>query len=297
MKVLIVEDDVAIRSMMEKTINRAGYETQSAVDGEQGLKLFKEFKPEVVLSDINMPVMTGLELLERIRSNDADVLFIIFSTLDSPEFILQALRLKANDYLIKPVPGRVVTALLDKYATIINGRTKKREVLGMIYSLTLGMKIGNDLDLVSKVVDQLMVETEKNIGPAHRFGIHLGLVEMLTNSIEHGNLDISYEEKTAAMAGTVEQWREFLRLRYENPLYAHRLVNLKFKLDKDRCEWLLTDQGKGFDWKNIPDPAKLENLLEAHGRGILLSSMQFDEITYLGNGNQVRLVKHLTAPT
>lgn len=297
MKVLIVEDDAAIRSMTEKTINRAGYETQSAADGEQGLKLFKEFKPEVVLSDINMPVMNGLEMLERVRSVDADVLFIIFSTLDSPEYILQALRLKANDYLIKPVPGRVVTALLDKYATIIAGRTRNREVLGMIYSLTLGMKIGNDIDLVSRVIDQLMLETEKNIGPADRFGVHLGLVEILTNSIEHGNLEISYEEKSLAMAGTVTQWKEFLQQRYQNPMYADRLVNLEFKLDKNRCEWLFTDQGPGFDWKNIPDPSQLDNLLEAHGRGIMLSSIQFDEITYLGNGNQVRLVKHLNAQT
>ncbi len=294
MKVLIVEDDAAIRSMMEKTVSRAGYETQSAPDGEQGLKLFKEFKPEVVLSDINMPVMNGLDMLARIRSIDANSLFIIFSTLDSPEFILQALRLKANDYLIKPVSGRTVTALLDKYAAIIAGRTRNREVLGMIYSLTLGMNIGNDLDLVSKVVDQLMLETEKNIGPADCFGVHLGLVEMLSNSIEHGNLEISYEEKSKAMDGSVEQWKGFLQERYKNPLYADRLVNLEFKMVKDRCEWLFTDQGPGFDWKNIPDPSKPENLLEAHGRGIMLASMQFDEITYLGKGNQVRLVKHLS---
>ena len=294
MKVLIVEDDDAIRGMMEKTVQRAGYETLSAPDGAKGLNLFKEFQPELVLSDISMPVMNGLEMLEKIRNLDANSLFIIISTLDSPEYILQALRLKANDYLVKPALGKKLTDLVDKYAAIIAGRTKTREVLGMIYCMTLGMKIGNDLGIVSKIVDRLMLETEQVIAPSDRIGVHLGLVEMLTNSIEHGNLEISYEEKSLAMEGTVQQWKEFLQQRYNNPIYASREVCLEYQLGKDSCEWLITDQGPGFDWKSIPDPANPENLLSSHGRGVMLATLQFDEITYIGKGNQVRLVKRLS---
>ena len=294
MKVLIVEDDAGIRGMMEKTVQRAGYETLSAPDGAQGLKLFKEFQPELVFSDINMPIMTGLEMLEKIRNIDANSLFIIISTLDSPEFILQALRLKANDYLVKPALGKKLIELLDKYAAIIAGRTKAREVLGMIYSMTLGMKIGIDLGLVSKIVDRLMLETEQVIAPDDRIGVHLGLFEMLTNSIEHGSLEISYEEKSAAMESETQTWKSFLQERYLNPLYASREVDLEYQLSEDRCEWLITDQGPGFDWQSIPDPANPENLLASHGRGVMLATLQFDEITYIGKGNQVRLVKKLS---
>ncbi|HAE40213.1 MAG TPA: hypothetical protein DCG57_16505 [Candidatus Riflebacteria bacterium] len=293
-KILIVEDDDAIRSIMEKTVQRAGYETLSAPDGAQGLKLFKEFQPELVFSDINMPVMTGLEMLEKIRNIDTDSLFIIISTLDSPEYILQALRLKANDYLIKPALGKKLTDLLDKYGAIIAGRTKCREVLGMIDSMTLSMKIGNDLGLVSKIVDRLMLETEQVIAPNDRIGVHLGLFEMLTNSIEHGSLEITYEEKSAAMESEVQTWKSFLQQRYQNPLYASREVCLEFQLGKECCEWLITDQGPGFDWKSIPDPDDPENILSSHGRGVMLATMQFDEITYIGKGNQVRLVKKLS---
>ncbi|OGK10349.1 MAG: hypothetical protein A2W80_05495 [Candidatus Riflebacteria bacterium GWC2_50_8] len=294
MKVLIVEDNAAIRGMMEKTVQRAGYETLSAPDGAQGLKLFKEFQPELIFSDINMPIMTGLEMLEKIRNIDTNCLFIIISTLDSPEYILQALRLKANDYLVKPALGKKLTDLLEKYADIIAGRTKTREVLGMIYSMTLGMKIGNNLGLVSKIVDRLMLETEQVIAPDDRIGVHLGLFEMLTNSIEHGSLEISYEEKSEAMESEVQTWKSFLQQRYQNPLYASREVCLEYQLGKECCEWLITDQGPGFDWKSIPDPDDPENLLSSHGRGVMLATMQFDEITYIGKGNQVRLVKKLS---
>lgn len=291
MKVLIVEDEDSIRDLMIMTVQGGGYEAQGARDGAQGLKLYREFKPAVILSDINMPVMDGLELLEKIRRTDSNVLFIIISTLDAPKYTLQALRLKANDYLVKPFIGKNLLALLGKYADILANRTKDREVLGMIFSRALNMKIANRLDLVSKIADRLMLETEQIISPAERLGTHLGLVEMLTNSIEHGNLEITYPEKSQALDGATNQWQELLSRRCLSPDFADRLVDLEFHLTKDRCEWLITDQGPGFDWMTLPDPKDPENLLASHGRGILLANLRFDEVTYLGKGNQVRLVK------
>jgi serine/threonine-protein kinase RsbW len=60
----------------------------------------------------------------------------------------------------------------------------------------------------------------------------------------------------------------------------------------DTCEWLITDEGAGFDFPHLPDPTDPENILAAHGRGILLSRMQFNVFEYLGSGNCVRLVKN-----
>lgn len=294
MKVLIVEDNKAIRDLTEKTVKRAGYDVQAAPDGAQGLKLFKEFKPEVVLSDINMPVMNGLELLEKIRIFDSNTLFIVVSTLDSPEYILQALRLKANDYIVKPFAAKEMLAMLEKYSGILASRTKNREVLGLIDNMVLKMRVGNRLDLVGKIVDRLMIETEQVISQADRFGVHLGLVEMIVNAIEHGNLEITYDEKSQAMEGSHRQWDDLVNNRCMASEYADRLINLDFSMTKDRCEWLITDQGPGFDWKKIPDASDPENLTASHGRGILLTTMQFDEVTYIGKGNQVRLVKNLS---
>jgi CheY-like chemotaxis protein len=291
-KVLIVEDEKEVRELMVMTARSGGYETQSAQDGAQGLKVFREFQPEVILSDINMPVMDGLEMLEKIRKIDSNVLFIIISALDSPKYTLQALRLRANDYLVKPFLGKDVLGLLEKYSLILASRSGDREILGMIYNRVLGMKIANRLDLVGKIVNRLMLETEQIIALPDRLGVHLGLVEILSNAIEHGSLEITFEEKSEALDGTSQQWNELLERRCLAPEYADRLVDLEFHLSKERCEWLFTDQGPGFDWKNLPDPTDPANLLASHGRGILLANMQFNEVTYLGKGNQVRLVKN-----
>ena len=138
-----------------------------------------------------------------------------------------------------------------------------------------------------------MLETEQVISETERLGVHLGLVEMLTNAIEHGSLAITYDEKSQALEGTVQQWKEFVKQRGLAPQHVDRVVDLEFHMTKDCCEWIITDQGTGFDWKNIPDLNDPEIILSSHGRGILLTTLQFSEVTYRGNGNQVRLVKRI----
>jgi len=295
MKVLVVEDDETARDYMVMTIESLGHETFSANDGVDGLKAFKTTQPDVVFSDIQMPNMDGLELLEHIRKADADVLIIMYSALDTPEYILKALRLKANDYLVKPVSAKAIVNILEKYADVLENRTRAREVLGLIYRHDLGMEISNKIDLLSKVVDRLMLETENALCPNDRLGIHLGLMEILVNAIEHGNLAITYAEKTQAMEGALDEWESLINSRLGAQPYKDRKVNIDFHMNRERCEWLITDQGAGFAWNELPDPNAPENLVKySHGRGIMLAKLQFDEFTYLGSGNQIRLTKHLS---
>lgn len=293
MKILIVEDDDATRSLMTMVIKKQGHETISAPDGLEGLKAFKTFQPDIVFADIQMPNMDGLEMLEKLRKIDSNALVIINSTLDSPQYTLKALRLKANDYLVKPVMEKDIIAILAKYSGILENRTRMRDVYGLIHRRSLGMEIFNQLDLVCKIVDRLMLETEHALPEKDRLGIHLGLVEILANAIEHGNLQITYDEKTQALEGANGDWTKLIETRVNTSPYKDRTVNIEFNMNKERCEWLITDQGPGFAWNDIPDPNDPENLLASHGRGIMLTRLQFDECSYLGSGNQVRLAKRL----
>ncbi len=293
MKILVVEDDEATREVMVMGLRGLGHETAVASDGRAGLQLFNAFKPDIVFADIQMPVMNGLEMLEKLRKIDNEALVIINTTLDSPEYTLQALRLKANDYLVKPVLIRDIVAILDKYSDVLQHRTIDREVLGMISRRELCMEIGNDLTLLGKIVDRLLLETEAAVKPNDRLGIRLGLMEILINAIEHGNLAITYEEKSHAIESGPDGLEKLVEMRMHNSPYQDRRVKIEFSLTRERCEWRVTDQGAGFDFENLPDPNDPENLVKCHGRGILLARLQFDECVFLGNGNQVHMIKRL----
>ncbi|HOY66647.1 MAG TPA: ATP-binding protein [Candidatus Ozemobacteraceae bacterium] len=157
------------------------------------------------------------------------------------------------------------------------------------------MQVGNVPEIVGKVADRLMQETEGRIRPAERLGIRLGLIEIIRNAIEHGNLGITYDEKTAALDGDPSAFERLISERMADPSRKERHVDIRFQMDGAQCEWIISDEGAGFDWQSVPDPNDPANLLSTHGRGILLTRLNFDAVSYFGRGNQVSLRKSLPA--
>jgi len=296
MKVLVVEDDEISRTIVTTVTGEAGYEVMEACNGVEALSLFESFQPDLVFSDISMPEMDGLQLLEKIRKKSHDVIVIMTTGHGTAEYTLKALQLHANDYLVKPIPARNILTALAKYEDVVASRSIEREVLGLILHRQLTMRMGNRPEIAAKVADRLLLETEGRIPLAERLGIRLGLVEIILNAIEHGNLAITYEEKTRALSAGPDGFLELVERRMESAPYKDRSVLIRFLMDGDRCEWTITDEGDGFDWTKIPDPNDPQNLLAMHGRGLLMTRLNFDEVVYEGRGNQVTLRKRISHP-
>lgn len=104
MKVLLVEDDemlaYIIKDGLENTIR--GYEVRVAENGEQGLKAWKEFQPDLILCDVQMKGMNGLEMAERIRETDPYTPLLFTSVLTSPMDVVAGIKTGANNYIKKP---------------------------------------------------------------------------------------------------------------------------------------------------------------------------------------------------
>lgn len=102
-KVLIVEDDEALRTVFCMIVERAGYNVQLAKDGSEGLKQLSSFSPDIVLLDMLMPVKSGLELLQeaQVTKNYPETTVIVLSNLSDSKTIDKALELGAVKHLIK----------------------------------------------------------------------------------------------------------------------------------------------------------------------------------------------------
>ena len=102
-KLLIVEDNESLASVMSDTFTDEGFEVKSASDGEEGLKLATEFQPDVILLDVLMPKMDGLEMLKQLREQDGGdkVLVMALTNSDNSEHVLELMNLGVNDYLTK----------------------------------------------------------------------------------------------------------------------------------------------------------------------------------------------------
>jgi DNA-binding response OmpR family regulator len=103
MKVLIVDDEEMAIKMVELQMRADGYEVYTSNDGREAVELLKEHEPDLVISDIMMPFMSGLELLELIKSEKKKIPVILISALDDVEVIQTAIGMGADDFVIKPV--------------------------------------------------------------------------------------------------------------------------------------------------------------------------------------------------
>jgi two-component system alkaline phosphatase synthesis response regulator PhoP len=100
--VLVVDDEGAIRYSISKTLQRVGYQVHTAENGEKALEMMEHQAYDVVLTDIRMPGLTGVELLAKIKEQAPDAVVILLTGYASLETAIESLRLGAHDYLVKP---------------------------------------------------------------------------------------------------------------------------------------------------------------------------------------------------
>lgn len=110
--ILIVDDSMFIRSQLEKLLKEHGYQTLAAEDGKQAVCLYQSNRPDLVLMDITMPTMNGMDALTTIRLIDPRARIIMLTALDQKLVAARAVHSGARDFLIKPVvPKQLVQAI------------------------------------------------------------------------------------------------------------------------------------------------------------------------------------------
>jgi anti-sigma regulatory factor (Ser/Thr protein kinase) len=122
----------------------------------------------------------------------------------------------------------------------------------------------------------------------------VGLSELLLNAVEHGNLAITYDEKTALIAD--DRLHREVELRLQLPRFADRRVRVNFERGDGEIRFLIEDEGAGFDWRPFLQ-MEPERAFHNHGRGIAVATaMSFSRVEYQGRGNRVLAAVTLSGP-
>ncbi len=292
MKVLIVDDQDGLRRFLSRVVTGEGHDVIEAPNAEIAWNLIHEHQPDLVLTDYKMPAASGFDLLDRIRQEHRHMIVALLTAHGSEELAARALRIGANDYLRKPVQVIELRRMLKRYQGLVQERYLEEDVRSSIRRMQFTLQCDNRIELVPKISQFLVEQCDKRIDGDARFGLRLGLHEMIMNAVEHGNLGVTFEEKTAALNVGFTELQTLYAERLSNPIFAARRVTIDFFLEPEYLEWLISDEGSGFDWTRLQDPLAESNIHISHGRGVYLSRFQFDEMEYLNSGNRVRLRKY-----
>lgn len=156
--VLYVEDELAAREASVAILRRRVREVLVAKDGREGLALFGQYRPDLIVTDIRMPIMDGLEMLRTIRAISSEVLVIVTSAHSDTHFLLDAIDLGVDQYVLKPVKVEKLIGAVAKCAGIVLARRAEK----------LRLEIKTQLRKLSRAVEQspasvIITDTAGNI--------------------------------------------------------------------------------------------------------------------------------------
>jgi signal transduction histidine kinase len=126
-KILLVDDEEGIRKVLSISLTDSGYQVLAAENGEEALKLFKEVQPQIVLTDIKMPGMDGIELLKKIKEESPDTEVIMITGHGDMELAIQSLKFDATDFVTKPINDEALEIALKRANEKITLKAKLRE--------------------------------------------------------------------------------------------------------------------------------------------------------------------------
>jgi len=146
--ILVVDDDMGSREMLRDCLERIGYSVVDAADGEEALKRFVPGKFEVVLSDIVMPGISGIDLFRRIKSQDENVVFILITGHPNIEDAVRAIQNGAYDYITKPFRFEDLKIKIDRAAKARRMDSSFRKVSGVMWALLISIPLWIVLGIV-----------------------------------------------------------------------------------------------------------------------------------------------------
>jgi CheY-like chemotaxis protein len=288
--VLVVEDSPVQAKYLEHLLSCCGHRVRLAGNGVEALEAVRESPPDLVLTDMRMPGMNGLELVAAVRAEFPDLPVILTTGAGSEELAVQALRAGAASYIPKPNLAHEAGPLLEEVLSVARSQRRHALFLGRMTAVEHNFDLENDPDLVSEVVghvEALMRQMEL-FDPSERVRIGVGVHEAMVNAMVHGNLEVGSDLK----CGEWQAYHALIRERAGREPYRSRRVRLMLRAD--RSPWLevaVRDEGPGFDPRALPDPTDPANWEKACGRGLLLIRTFFDDVKHNATGNEITMTK------
>jgi CheY-like chemotaxis protein/anti-sigma regulatory factor (Ser/Thr protein kinase) len=292
--ILLVDDEALVRDELGGLLEDEGYEVVRGSDGQQGLELFQQRNPDMVITDVRMPRSDGLSLAAAIRQVSPTTPVTVITGHGNESMAIQAIRAGVTDFLKKPVRLEDLCAALDRMQTA--RELGQRQPTGLPPAVRLLehswiYTLDNELTVVPAFVDATLSTCALGLEPTSLMELSLALRELVLNAIEHGNLGLSYEQKTRALETSTLD--EVLAQRRTQAPYAGRRTRVSATVKSDEIVVQVADEGDGFDWRSLPDPTDWEHLLDIHGRGVLLARLSVDRLEYNEKGNEVTIWKRL----
>ncbi|MHB1035653.1 MAG: ATP-binding protein [Pirellulales bacterium] len=297
--VLVVDDSpvdrLLIGGLLEKDL---GWLIEYAENGAEALARMNDLVPDVLITDMIMPQMDGMELVAAVREEYPQVPVILITGHGSEALAVDALDQGAASYVPKSQLADKLQGTVEQVLALAStGRTYEK-LMECFTSTEFTLYLDNDPALIFPLVDfaRQMLAGMNLCGAAERMHVGVALEEALFNALCHGSLELPPGEIQQARSelcqGKVSRLVE--ERRKQSP-YRDRRIFVQARVNLDEARFVVRDEGPGFDVAAAPDP-RAPNALDGDGsRGVVLMRTFMDEVAFNHGGREVVLVKRRDA--
>jgi CheY-like chemotaxis protein len=292
--VLVVDDSAMDRHLAGAIILKmGGWQADFASNGVEALSMLENQRPDIVLTDMLMPEMDGLQLVQAIRSKYPLTPVILMTAHGSEDIAIQALQKGAASYVPKKSLARDLAETLEQVLAVSKTKQQEHRLLRYLDSSEARFTLENDTSLIPSLVGHLEEDVSrlKLSDPSGLVLLGVALHEALTNAILRGNLGL---DSALRESDEKEYYRLSVQRRTEQP-YADRGVYITARFSREELSFTIRDDGNGFDPNILPDPTDPSNFGRVSGRGLLLIQMFMDRVEHNGKGNEITMVKRCIA--
>ncbi len=297
--VLIVNSDPRVRSDVKAAFEKKslpGYSVKLISKEERALESLNYDLPEVVVINCADPHLDYRSIIGEAKKDAWIHSFGIIGLYDSQRQKEQDIADEFRDLnmLVMLDRSRIISHLVKSVTIIVENRQLifQRELASHLSSRTSGsFSIENDplaVPIYAGIAATNLVQ-QGYIDPEQKYQLQLALSELLVNAIEHGNCNISYEEKSRDMAEG-KSVVDMILERCQEPEIASRRVKFEWESEPDRSTFIIQDEGEGFDVDRVRDQINEQEALHPHGRGIAMAEGLCERLEYNETGNEVTMV-------
>lgn len=302
-KILVVDDvrtdRVLAKSLLERRPGmealecRTGLTGLEAAAGEEALEVLQRESVDLVLTDMMMPGMNGLELVETVRSRYPTLPVILMTAHGSEDIAMQALQKGAASYVPKQNLARDLLDTVEEVLRLTSAERGQQRLLDCMTRTEADFQLDNDPALVPALIGHVRENLRRlnSCAENDRLRVTVALSEALVNAIYHGNLEVGSELREQ----DEKAYRRLLEERRHSKPYADRRIHVHTSESADEARYVIRDEGNGFDPASLPDPTDPTNLERTSGRGLLLIRTFMDEVRHNDKGNEIVMIKRRRA--
>jgi len=289
-RLLLVDDDRIMRTVLREALQYHGYNVHIVKSGEEALETLNAESGNIdaVVLDREMPGLNGLEVVAKMKANPllAAIPIIMLTGTGDPEKIQEGIDAGVFYYLVKPADNTLLRSVIDsalrerrQKTALVSELKRHGAALKAMQQCQIKLRSLTEAEDTACFLASCFPDPERVVA---------GLMELIVNAVEHGNLGITYEEKHQLLANNC--WREELDSLAALPENAEKFIDVVYQRKEEGYLVQITDCGRGFDWKRYwhINPARAT---ASHGRGIARARlMAFDRMAYNGAGNSVTVM-------